>query len=231
MASITTQVTCSLIRAHPTRGPGWSSPTRWSPSRGFVVSRPRRSGHRPWRPSGHVEPGAPGVHNLHDDFLLTRRPTDRVRRGEDRDVQKSDARAQRQQSTVPWSPPPPCSPTGSQALKRVRSRTAANKLSLHRNPATSQPSADRESSRTTMRQRRRIAHLRKRTYREKIRRSRRRRRNAAPMMNGRTRSAGPRRVAQPDDVKHGEHDRHHGDGDISCEAGRCGSRGCPGRAT
>jgi len=43
-----------------------------------------------------------------------------VRRGEGREKSKSDARARSTNPRFPWSPPPPCWPTGSPAPQRHR---------------------------------------------------------------------------------------------------------------
>ena len=53
---------------------------------------------------GDVQPGASGMHDFHHRLLPHSRRFCRVRRGEGRRSRKSDARARRQQSTVPVEP-------------------------------------------------------------------------------------------------------------------------------
>lgn len=58
---------------------------------------------RPSRPLGHIDPRTAPMNNLHDRLppLLTTQRWTGVRPGEGKEKQKSDARAPRQQSTVP----------------------------------------------------------------------------------------------------------------------------------
>jgi hypothetical protein len=86
-------------------------------------------------PLRHIDPRAPGMDNIHGHHSLSSWLD--VRSGEGRENRKSDARAQRQQSTVPvGSPPPPCSDTGSNGTREGSASYRGGRNQLDRRPGS-----------------------------------------------------------------------------------------------
>jgi hypothetical protein len=101
---------------------------------------------------GDVQTGTAVMNDFHDEYLPF--PTTDVRRGEGREIQESDARARRQQSTVPVEPSATMLTYRLTGTTEASASTATNSsFSPARAPLTRPPPSrtQHESSRTTVR--------------------------------------------------------------------------------